>query len=242
MAMCARENPFQKKEGKQVLALLNFLLDGSMLEVAINIVRRRIRTSLYRQLTAQSQGSDLQELLRQLLQQEEGFPKIRQFFDTVDTFQTSNESLSHRMTSLFQELGFPEQQSDNPSLDILLATKTIVCSLSKSCETLHELLVQLQELQRLPIRNTHSVLVSTLHKVKGLEFSHVCILGNQNNIFPHYGLTKNNPKSLAEERRLLYVGITRSKQELHLSNHAGTVGKDFSHRDGFLRDIADIIV
>jgi superfamily I DNA/RNA helicase len=85
------------------------------------------------------------------------------------------------------------------------------------------------------------LLVTTLHKSKGKEFSHVCILGNQNNIFPNVGMTKNNRDSIAEERRLLYVGITRTKLELHLSNHSAPTNEACTLRDGFLCELADII-
>ena len=55
----------------------------------------------------------------------------------------------------------------------------------------------------------------TLHAAKGLEFAYVFITGCEQGVFP---LERQGQISdLEEERRLMYVGITRAKQELYLS-------------------------
>ena len=55
----------------------------------------------------------------------------------------------------------------------------------------------------------------TLHSAKGLEFNYVFILGVEEGILPHWKARKNL-EDLEEERRLLYVGITRAKKEVYL--------------------------
>ena len=58
----------------------------------------------------------------------------------------------------------------------------------------------------------------TLHSAKGLEFPVVVIVGLEENLLPHErALRENNPRELEEERRLLFVGITRAKQEVILT-------------------------
>ena len=62
------------------------------------------------------------------------------------------------------------------------------------------------------------VLLMTLHSAKGLEFPHVYITGLEENIFPSYqSLQDYDPESIAEERRLAYVGITRAMDDLTLT-------------------------
>jgi DNA helicase-2/ATP-dependent DNA helicase PcrA len=56
----------------------------------------------------------------------------------------------------------------------------------------------------------------TLHNAKGLEFDYVFITGLEDGLIPHYK-SQYEEKQYEEERRLLYVGITRARKKLFLS-------------------------
>ncbi|GAB5403634.1 MAG: UvrD-helicase domain-containing protein [Aureliella sp.] len=60
------------------------------------------------------------------------------------------------------------------------------------------------------------VTLMTLHAAKGLEFPCVYVLAVEENILPH-ARSKDDPMQLEEERRLLFVGMTRAKDRLQLS-------------------------
>ena len=60
------------------------------------------------------------------------------------------------------------------------------------------------------------VSLMTLHAAKGLEFRVVFMPGLEEGIFPH-SRSMESRAELEEERRLCYVGLTRSKEQLHLS-------------------------
>lgn len=62
-----------------------------------------------------------------------------------------------------------------------------------------------------------SVTLMTIHAAKGLEFPVVFIVGMEEGILPHSRVQDEGPAALEEERRLCYVGMTRAREELHLS-------------------------
>lgn len=61
------------------------------------------------------------------------------------------------------------------------------------------------------------VTLMTIHAAKGLEFPVVFMVGMEEGIFPNARVQDDGPAALEEERRLCYVGMTRAREELHLS-------------------------
>lgn len=84
----------------------------------------------------------------------------------------------------------------------------------KEFKTIKELLFYLDELNKSMDKSdiNQKVKLMTIHKSKGLEFPVVFIVGCSDGLLPHY---KSN--DINDEKRLMYVAITRAEQELYLS-------------------------
>lgn len=63
------------------------------------------------------------------------------------------------------------------------------------------------------------VQIMTVHNSKGLEFDYVFIVNLQQGVFP--SIRAISPESVAEERRLMYVAMTRAKKQLFMSHVSG---------------------
>ena len=88
-------------------------------------------------------------------------------------------------------------------------------------------------------KDGNKVSLMTIHSAKGLEFPVVFIVGMEENIFPS-PMSANNPRELEEERRLLYVAITRAEKYciLTCAKNRWRFGKlEFGAPSRFLHDI-----
>ena len=84
------------------------------------------------------------------------------------------------------------------------------------------------------------VTLATIHSVKGLEFRCVFVCGMEENIMP-VSRAVGNDEDMEEERRLMYVAITRAKQRLYLTRAKSRYmyGKrEESMRSRFLKELA----
>jgi DNA helicase-2/ATP-dependent DNA helicase PcrA len=66
-------------------------------------------------------------------------------------------------------------------------------------------------------RQESGVALMTLHSAKGLEFPVVAVAGLEDGLLPHFN-SQGAPEDVEEERRLLYVGMTRAERRLFLSH------------------------
>lgn len=90
-------------------------------------------------------------------------------------------------------------------------------------------------------KNTDGVIFTTMHSAKGLEFKNVYIIGANEGTIPHeksYDIEDDEKKieQIEEERRLMYVAITRAEENLYISSPINKYGKKVS-KSRFIDDI-----
>lgn len=161
-------------------------------------------------------------------------------FDALETrkeleFKEIIEDLIKRSESLFltelidevlersgmkKELESSKALEDEIRLENLMEVKSITASFEERTGSAN-LGDFLEEVSLIADISNHTedgdvVTLMTLHSAKGLEFPVVFLVGMEEGLFPHnMSLMENN---LEEERRLCYVGITRAKERLYLTN------------------------
>ena len=112
-----------------------------------------------------------------------------------DTAQDRKENLNELKANLMRY----EEESDDPTLNGFLEEIALMTDIDNYNA------------------DSDTVVMMTLHSAKGLEFPVVFIIGMEDGVFPGTQSIYSND-DMEEERRLAYVGITRAKQELYLTN------------------------
>ena len=86
---------------------------------------------------------------------------------------------------------------------------------SRNLLELTQMIALVTRLEDREAEDADAVRLSTLHAAKGLEFLHVFLVGLEEGVLPHREAV--DAGDVNEERRLMYVGVTRAQRSLHLS-------------------------
>lgn len=119
-------------------------------------------------------------------------------------------------------------------------------SSASNFETVEEYLSHIEKVKEELEQNKNKtdldgVVFTTMHSAKGLEFKYVYIIGINEGTIPHeksYDIDDDEKKAeqIEEERRLMYVGMTRAEENLTLSSPINKYGKK-AYKSRFLGDI-----
>ncbi len=153
----------------------------------------------------------------------------------VDASGPLFQSVSDVLRSLGWSQEPPQGAAARERWDALAALMSLAedCAPGTSLRVFADELSERQLSQDEPALN--AVSLSTIHAAKGLEWDHVCVAGVSDGMLPFS--FAESPEELAEERRLLYVAITRARRSLRLSwaRQGGRSGSRSVSR--FLRDV-----
>ncbi|HEX7542907.1 MAG TPA: UvrD-helicase domain-containing protein [Patescibacteria group bacterium] len=128
------------------------------------------------------------------------------------------------MEKLFETVGYlkmydSEDPDDFSRLENIKELKSVALSFPKLLDFLEQVaLVESEYSQHeKETKGNRRLVLMTLHQAKGLEFDHVFIVGVEEGLLPH-SRSIDDQFQLEEERRLFYVGITRAKKTLYITN------------------------
>jgi DNA helicase-2/ATP-dependent DNA helicase PcrA len=222
---------YDRKEIKDIIAYLRLLYqpnDRMSFSRIVNIPTRGIgTTSLEKFLIWQANsGFDIVSALINAEQTSTVMARARIAFmklgETLRILQAkveANESPSEIIETLINKTGYRDYILDGtPQAEERESNIGALISDAKSFASLSDFLEEVA-LMSSADTNSHDqkVTLMTIHAAKGLEFPVVFMVGMEEGIFPHSRVYEAGPSELEEERRLCYVGMTRAREELHLS-------------------------
>ena len=226
---------YERKEIKDILAYLRVIAnpaDDISLSRIINVPRRAIGDSTVASMTehAREKGIPLFAVMTDLPEDLGSRAKnsVGEFFRLMSMLCAMKESmeLEEFVDTLIRMTGLEEQYRKEDTEESLNRIENIqefrgsvhefaMMGEDPTLEGYLENVALVTDLDRAEDRSGYATLM-TLHSAKGLEFSYVFIPGMEEGIFPS-SRSLEEDKRLEEERRLMYVGITRARKRLYLS-------------------------
>ena len=235
---------YQRKEIKDILAYLRLIInskDDESLKRVINYPGRGIGLTTLEKIQIYSNENNLTlfEVLENINNYEISVnkgtkEKLFDFFSMIKSFQISNENLNALeilnevlkrvgIVNLLKNEGTPEaisrieniEELINAVQDFIEGQKEIVDTSGSLSEFLEDVAL-ITDLDKEVDNTKPKVSLMTIHLAKGLEFSHVYIVGLEEDLFPS-ALSSTTRSDLEEERRLFYVALTRAMKKVTIS-------------------------
>lgn len=216
---------YSRKEIKDLLCYLRLILnndDEISLRRVINVPKRGIGTSTIAKLEAEAKDKGISMFQAISKGKEQLFKELILHL----TQESENLTLTELIELILEETGIKEEYENENNLESELRLENLeeFKSITKTFEERTgsvSLADFLEEVSLIADISEHQeqddvVTLMTVHSAKGLEFSVVFLIGMEDGIFPHQNSFSND--GLEEERRLCYVGITRAKEKLFISN------------------------
>lgn len=228
---------YDRKEIKDIIAYLKLIYnpdDSQSFRRIVNVPKRAIGDTTVKALSdfADSKDVSLFEAIKEI-EESELSPrvqsKLKDFAELILKFKNAagSYSLQEFVTLVIEKSGYlaelqsqntPESEADIENLQELVNVAGEFVP-EESDNALGEFLQQVALVSDLDGMDdiSNNVTLMTLHSAKGLEFPIVFLAGCDEGVFPHQR-TFNIPSEMEEERRLMYVGVTRAEEKLYLSS------------------------
>jgi DNA helicase-2/ATP-dependent DNA helicase PcrA len=233
---------YERKEVKDVLAYLKLIInpaDSVSLLRVINTPPRKIGSttlehlqalchqrgdqpifSVIKEIETIQKQVDAEELNEGKLKTLNDFVALISKLQKINAQYSASGVIKHLISeSKYKEFlldGTPEGEArfENVQELVSVASKYDALEPGISLATFLEEVALISDLDQIDDRE-NAVTLMTLHSAKGLEFPYVFLCGLEEGIFPH-SRSLLEPNELEEERRLMYVGLTRAMEAAYL--------------------------
>ena len=216
---------YQRKEIKDLLSYIQFISnkrDSVSLSRILNTPRRGIgRTRRDRiESYAEEKRITLWEAIKEIARED---TIISDFVDLISSLENI-ERVDELLEAIIDKTGYIRllDEEDTVEADSRIENILELLSVVKTFTLKEEKYSPVEYLVEVGLKTDidewkrdDSVSLMTLHNTKGLEFPVVFIAGLSEEVLPHYRSIKDG--TIEEERRLFYVGLTRSKEKVYLS-------------------------
>ena len=131
-------------------------------------------------------------------------------------------TLDKKISHIYQVMGYDSYIKEHASkyYEVILNKDLYIESMvnfSKNLTSIEEFKEKISDFEKIINRRTSAnIILSTIHRSKGLEYDNVFVIDLVKNEFPSLVDTENKEARLAEEARVFYVAITRARENLHL--------------------------
>ncbi|MEY2447315.1 MAG: ATP-dependent helicase UvrD/PcrA [Acidimicrobiaceae bacterium] len=223
---------YDRREVKDALAYMRSVvnpLDEVSLKRVINMPKRGVGDSTIGKLDAwaAAHGVAFVEALRRADDAGVKGPAVKGIAEFLELLDELNETLvegpGRLLELILERTGYVAELQAEHSIESegRLENLAELVGVARDFEEVNEFLEQVSliaDTDDLPEgADDTSVVLMTLHAAKGLEFPSVFLVGMEDGVFPHLR-SLGEPAELEEERRLAYVGITRARERLYLTN------------------------
>jgi len=212
---------YQRKEIKDIIAYLRILAnpnDLASLERIINIPPRQIGVKKTEIIFKDSEPEKIWKNLEEIKEAAEFikiYKELKEKVDKMPIAQLIQELLNKiNYQKYLQETTREPQEKWQNILELMRLADDFDHYEKGSLNDFLEKIALFQEGDE-KRNDKNYVSLMTLHSAKGLEFEVVFIVGVEEGILPHVQ-SQSDMEELEEERRLIYVGMTRAKQEVYL--------------------------
>ncbi|AYP68653.1 ATP-dependent DNA helicase [Exiguobacterium phage vB_EalM-132] len=222
---------YERKEIRDILGYLKVLAyrDNESLERIINVPKRYLGKAFVSKIKNQGSSDQYWDNMNELFSkmkayEQKGVQNLRTTLRYMHDAYTSRNNVADAIHALLTRGGYKdyinqeETSEDNNRMDNIARLQDI----ASEYPDIAEFIKYVESMESATKQSEKGIQLMSIHRSKGLEFPVCFVIGCTEGIFPHIRSlesvdNKSNPFAVEEERRMMFVAITRAEDICYLS-------------------------